>query len=121
MTPAPGVVSRGDRHFLYRAHIRSIRARVMFSMVASPFRRSGVPRRVRARFLDTDWNNADNSFSFRPASSLLVIKRMLSSSCFGPATGAVHENRKTHRKRRPGTAGRNEVEELHACRDTGAR
>lgn len=105
----------------YRLHIRARRARVMFSRVASPFRRSGVCRRVRVKSRDTQRNISDSSFSLFPASSLVVIKRMISSFVAAPPIGAVHGHGTARDSRQRNPQGRNAVEEARPCSGTGEK
>src|ERR1039457_449028 len=71
--------------------MRATRARLIVSIEARAFRRSGDPRFVRTRPFDTVQNNADNSLSECFCNSWFEISFMFSSSVRGPAIGAFHE------------------------------
>lgn len=67
--------------------MRTTRARLMFSSEARAFLRSGDPRFVRTRPLDTVQNNADSSLSLRLCSSWVNISFIVSLPCWRPAMG----------------------------------
>ncbi len=62
----------------------------MFSREARAFRRSGDPRFVRTRPLDTVQNNADNSLSLCFCSSWFEISFIVFPPVRGPAIGTFH-------------------------------
>jgi hypothetical protein len=93
---------------LHGAHvsIRAARARLIFSREARAFRRSGDPRFVRTRPLDTVQNNADNSLGVCFCSSWLQISFIVFPPVRGSAIGAFHEEAFARRHSRT-------VNELH--------
>jgi len=78
--------------------MRTARARLMFSREARVSLRSGDPRFVRTRPLDTVQNNADNSLSLCFCNSWFEISFIVFPPVRGPAIGTFHAHGTANRR-----------------------